>query len=191
MPESLKTKRIAILVTDGFEQVELIEPRRSLERAGGETHIVSPSRDNVRGWHYKKWGKQFIVDRPLEDVNPQDYDALLLPGGVMNPDKLRLIPAAIGFVKEFVHAVKPIAAICHAPWILINASGVDGKNITSWGSVKIDLINAGAKWVDEEVVRDGQLVTSRKPDDIPAFNKAMIALFSESRGRAKETVGVR
>jgi len=187
----LKGLKVAILVANGFEQDEMTKPRDALKQAGAQVALISPEEGKVKGWKHTEWGDEFPVEVSLDDANADEYDALLLPGGVMNPDKLRLIPAAIGFVKEFVHAVKPIAAICHAPWILINAGGVDGKNITSWGSVKIDLINAGAKWVDEEVVRDGQLMTSRKPDDIPAFNKAMIALFSESRGRAKETVGVR
>jgi protease I len=187
----LKGLKVAILVANGFEQDEMTKPREALERAGAQVTLVSPEEGKVKGWKHTEWGDEFPVEVSLDDARADEYDALLLPGGVMNPDKLRLIPAAIGFVKEFVHAVKPIAAICHAPWILINAGGVDGKDITSWGSVKIDLINAGAKWVDEEVVRDGQLVTSRKPDDIPAFNKAMIALFAESKGRAKGTMNVR
>jgi protease I len=182
----LKTKRIAILVTDGFEQVELTEPRRALERAGGETHIVSPGRDNVRGWHYKKWGKQFIIDRPLEDVNPQDYDALLLPGGVMNPDRLRVNKQAVAFVRHFVENRKPIAAICHGPWTLIEANAVSGRTLTSWPSLKTDIQNAGGTWVDQEVVIDHGLVTSRKPEDLPKFNSAMVAEFAKSASESAD-----
>ena len=188
MSTELKGLKVAILVANGFEQDEMTKPREALERAGARVALISPEEGKVKGWKHTQWGDEFPVDVSLDDAKPDEYDALLLPGGVMNPDTLRQIPAAIGFVKEFVHAVKPIAAICHGPWMLINAEGVAGRKLTSWGSIKIDLINAGAKWVDEEVVRDGQLVTSRKPDDIPAFNKAMIALFTESRGLAKGTV---
>jgi protease I len=186
MPDSLKTRRIAILVTDGFEQVELTEPRKALERAGGETHIVSPSRDTVRGWHYKKWGKLFVVDRPLEDINPQDYDALLLPGGVMNPDKLRTNKDAVAFVRHFVDNQKPIAAICHGPWTLVEANAVSGRTLTSWPSLKTDIQNAGGIWVDQEVVVDRGLVTSRKPEDLPKFNSAMVAEFAKDLGESTQ-----
>jgi protease I len=187
MTAALKTKRVAILVTDGFEQVELTEPRKALERAGAETHIVSPSRDTVRGWNSKKWGKQFTVDRALGDVNPHDYDALLLPGGVMNPDRLRMMKAAVGFVRHFVENEKPIAAICHGPWTLIEARAVSGRTLTSWPSLRTDIENAGGNWVDQEVVVDRGIVTSRKPDDLPRFNAAMIDEFRKNGSGSSET----
>ena len=177
MTASLKTKRVAILVTDGFEQVELTEPRKALERAGAETHVVSPSRDTVRAWNQKKWGKQFVVDRALGDVNPQDYDALLLPGGVMSPDRLRMNREAVNFVRHFVDNHKPIAAICHGPWTLLETRAPSGRTMTSWPSLKTDIQNAGGTWVDQEVVVDRGIVTSRKPEDIPKFNSAMIEEF--------------
>ncbi len=170
--------KIAILVTDGFEQVELIEPRKALEAEGANTQIVSPKTGTVRGWKTKDWGDELPVDVGLGSAKPEDFDALLLPGGVMNPDKLRLEPKAIAFVKHFVDTAKPIAAICHGPWTLIDAGGVKGRRMTSWPSLQTDLKNAGANWSDKEVVEDHNLVTSRKPDDIPAFNRAAIALFA-------------
>jgi protease I len=176
--ESLQGKKIAILVTDGFEQVELTEPRKALDQAGAKTAIVSPAEGKVKGWNHTEWGDKLPVDVPLQQANPKDYDALLLPGGVMNPDKLRMDPAAVRFVKSFVDAGKPIAAICHGPWTLIEAGGVRGKKMTSWPSLQTDLKNAGANWVDQQVVNDGNLVTSRKPDDIPAFNQEMVKLFA-------------
>jgi protease I len=177
MTASLKTKRVAILVTDGFEQVEMTEPRKALERAGAETHIVSPAKDTVRAWNHKKWGKQYVVDRALGDVNPQDYDALLLPGGVMSPDRLRMNKEAVSFVRHFVENRKPIAAICHGPWALLEANAVRGRTVTSWPSLKTDIQNAGGTWVDQEVVVDRGIVTSRKPEDISRFNAAMIEEF--------------
>lgn len=179
MPNQLNGKKIAILVTDGFEQVEMTDPKKALETAGAETFIISPSKNKVKGWQHTQWGDEFSVDKELETTHPEDFDALVLPGGVMNPDKLRLNEKAVNFVKTFITNNKPIAAICHGPWTLINADGVKGRTLTSWPSIKVDLINAGAKWIDQEVVRDGKLVTSRKPDDIPAFNKTMIELFGE------------
>ena len=185
---TLQGKKVAILVADGFEQVELLEPRKALDQAGAETEVVSPARGKVKGWNLKEWGKEVPVDVPLDSASADDYDALLLPGGVMNPDHLRMIPKAVEFVKRFVDSEKPIAAICHGPWTLIEAGAVRGRTITSWPSLKTDLGNAGAKWVDREVIRDRQLVTSRKPDDIPAFNREMIQLFGEkARGRRVES----
>src|SRR5207237_4882149 len=165
----------------GFEQVELIKPRKALDKIGAKTEIVSPQEGQVRGWNIKKWGKFVAVDTPLDSVDPASYDALLLPGGVMNPDKLRVNPKAVAFVKAFVAAGKPIAAICHGPWTLIEAEAVRGRRVTSWPSLKTDLRNAGANWVDEECVVDNGLVTSRKPADIPAFNQKMIEEFAEGR----------
>ena len=185
MPDAnLHGIRVAILATDGFEQVELIEPRKALDHAGAQTKVVSPKSDKIKGWNSKEWGNEVPVDLSLKSANPEDFDALLLPGGVMNPDHLRMDPEAVSFVRHFVDQAKPIAAICHGPWTLIEAGGVNGKNMTSWPSVKTDLKNAGANWEDKEVIRDGRLVTSRKPDDIPAFNREMIRLFSEESRHA-------
>ena len=181
MEKNLKGLKVAILVADGFEQVEMTEPKKALDQAGAQTFVISPSKGKVKGWDSKQWGNEFPIDKELNQANPEDYDALLLPGGVMNPDTLRMNPRAVAFVKHFIEEDKPIAAICHGPWTLINAEGVEGKTMTSWPSIKIDLINAGAHWVDQQVVKDGHLVTSRKPDDIPAFNTAMIELFSQTR----------
>jgi protease I len=175
---NLQGKKVAILVTDGFEQVELLEPREALDEAGATTTIVSPKDDKVKGWDKKEWGKEVAVDMPLSSADPQDFDALLLPGGVMNPDHLRMDPQAVQFVKQFVDDRKPIAAICHGPWTLVEAGAVRGRTMTSWPSLKTDLKNAGAHWVDAEVIVDEQFVTSRKPDDIPVFNREMIQLFS-------------
>jgi protease I len=176
--DTLKGKRVAILVADGFEQAELIEPRKALDEAGATTQVVSPADSKVKGWNHTEWGKEVPVDVKLESAKAEDYHALLLPGGVMNPDHLRMNPKAVEFVKKFVEDRKPIAAICHGPWTLIEADGVRGHTITSWPSLKTDLKNAGATWVDKEVVADGRLITSRKPDDIPAFNREMIRVFS-------------
>jgi protease I len=181
MAENLIGKRVAILVADGFEQVELTEPKKALEEAGAVTKIVSPEEGEVRGFKHTDWGDKFPVDVALEDADCKDYDALLLPGGVMNPDKLRIIPKAIAFIKGFRKAGKPIASICHGPWTLIEADMVRGRTITSWPSLKTDLRNAGAMWVDKEVVVDDGIVTSRNPDDIPAFNEKMIEEFAEGR----------
>jgi protease I len=177
MNKQIKDVKVAILVANGFEQSELAEPKKALDQAGAKTFIVSPIKGKVKGWKEKQWGDEFSVDKELNQANPEEYDALLLPGGVMNPDTLRMDPAAIAFVKHFIDEHKPIAAICHGPWTLIDADGVADKTLTSWPSIKTDLVNAGANWVDKEVVKDGNLVTSRKPDDIPAFNKVMIETF--------------
>ena len=171
--------RVAILVTDGFEQVELTEPKSALEAAGAETRIVSPKDDQVRGWNFTNWGAKFPVDLKLDGAKPEDFDALLLPGGVINPDALRIEPKAVAFVKAFFDAGKPVASICHGPWTIIETGAVRGRRMTSWPSLKNDLKNAGADWVDEEVTVDRNLVTSRKPADIPAFNAKMIELFSQ------------
>ena len=181
MEKRIQGLKIAILVADGFEQSEMTEPKKALEQAGAKTVIISPVKGKVKGWKNKTWGDEFPVEEALQQANAEDFDALLLPGGVMNPDTLRMDAAAIKFIKSFVDADKPIAAICHGPWTLINAGGVKGKKITSWPSIKTDLINAGAQWVDQEVSVDQNLVTSRKPDDIPAFNLAMIELLEQSR----------
>lgn len=176
----LNGKRVAMLVADGFEQVEMTEPRRALEAAGASVEIVSPRAGRVKGWETQEWGDDFEVDVVLSSADAEDYDALVLPGGVMNPDKLRAMPEARAFVRAFAENGKPIAAICHGPWTLIDAGLADGKKMTSWPSLETDLVNAGATWVNQEVVVDGLLVTSRKPDDIPAFNREMVALIART-----------
>ena len=187
MENELKGLKVAILVTDGFEQVELVKPRIALDLAGAETQIVSPKPDRVRGWNFREWGEEFPVEEPLALAKPDDFDALLLPGGVMNPDALRMQPKAVAFVKAFFDAGKPVAVICHGPWTVIEAGAARGRRIASWPSLKTDLTNAGAQWVDEEVVVDGTLVSSRKPDDLPAFNKAMVATFARARREQKRS----
>lgn len=179
MKESLSGKHVAILVTDGFEQVELEEPRRALVEAGATTSIVSPRETKVRAWDEDDFGDEFDVDLPLRRAAAAKFDALLLPGGVRSPDELRTNPEAVAFVREFFAAGKPVAAICHGPQLLIEADVVEGRKVTSFPSVRRDLINAGANWVDEPVVTDRGLVTSRKPDDIPDFNTKMIEEFAE------------
>lgn len=184
MSESLHGKKIAILATDGFEQVELTEPKKALEEAGAKTEVISPKSGEIRGWKFKEWGDAVNVDKTLDQAKVQDYDALVLPGGVINPDHLRMEPRAVSFVRDFVQTGRPVAAICHGPWTLVEADVVRGKTFTSWPSVKTDLKNAGAKWVDKEVATDGQFISSRKPDDIPAFSKAIIQAVSQE-GRLK------
>jgi protease I len=182
---NLQGTRVAILVTDGFEQVELLEPRKALDDAGATTMVVSPKDSKVKGWNHTEWGQEVPVDIPLKSAKAEDFDALLLPGGVINPDKLRMIPEAVQFVKGFIDGGKPVAAICHGPWTLVEAGAVLGRAVTSWPSLKTDLKNAGANWVDKEVVRDRKLVTSRKPDDIPAFNREMIQMLAEESAQAR------
>lgn len=184
--QQLNGLKVAILATDGVEQVELLQPREALQNAGAQTQVVSPKSGKIKGWDHTKWGQEIPVDVELNQANPQDFDALLLPGGVQNPDKLRMEPKAVQFVKAFFQAGKPVAAICHAPWTILEAGEAKGLRITSWPSLKTDLKNAGAEWVDEEMVRDRNLVSSRKPDDIPAFNRGMIELFSEAKSSRKK-----
>ena len=173
----IKGKKVAILVADGFEQVEMTEPRKALDAAGARTFIVSTATGKVQGWKHFDKAESFKVDVPIRDADADDFDALLLPGGVANPDQLRTEPKAVAFVREFFEAHKPVAAICHGPWTLIDAGVVRGRHVTSWPSLKTDLTNAGAKWSDEEVVVDRDLVSSRKPQDLPAFNREMLAAF--------------
>ena len=174
-------KTIAILATDGFEEVELTSPKEALEKEGWTTHIISPKGSKIKAWASTDWGKEYNVDKKLSEVKVSDYDALLLPGGVINPDKLRLVDEALTFVKDFFDANKPVAAICHGPQTLINAKVVAGKKMTSFPSIQQDLINAGAKWEDSEVVEDNGLITSRNPDDLPAFNKKMIEIIKNQK----------
>jgi protease I len=178
---------VAILVADGFEQDELLKPREALDEAGAETSVVSPAEGKVKGEKHNKPGRSVKVDVPLSQANPKDYDALLLPGGLQNPDTLRMNEAAVRFVKSFFDDHKPVAAICHGPWSLVEAGVVRGRRMTSYPSIKTDLRNAGAEWVDEEVVVDNGLVTSRKPDDIPAFNAKMIEEFAEGKHEGQKT----
>jgi protease I len=174
----IKGRRVAVLATDGVEQVELTEPVKALREAGAKVDVISPKDGDIQGMNHHDMGDKLKVDVGLKDARADDYDALVLPGGVANPDTLRTIPEAVSFVKSFLGAQKPIAAICHGPWTLIDAGGVKGKRVTSWPSLKQDLTNAGASWSDEPVVKDKLLVTSRKPDDLPQFNRAMIELFA-------------
>jgi protease I len=183
MAQELKDLRVAILAENGFEQSELIEPRKALDAAGARTSVVSPQSGMIRGWSHTDWGESVPVDVALDEAKPDDYDALLLPGGVMNPDRLRMQPKAVAFVKAFFDAGKPVGAICHGPWLVIEAGAARGRQMTSWPSLQTDLRNAGADWVDRESVVDGNLVTSRKPEDIPAFNSAVIEQFSKARSR--------
>lgn len=184
---SLKGKKIAILATDGFEQSELFEPKEALEKAGAEVEVVSINKGEIKGWRKGDWGRICAVDKVLDDATPEDYDGLMIPGGVMNPDKLRNEVKAVQFVQGFVDTQKPIAAICHGPQVLIETGYVTGKTMTSWPSLKTDLINAGANWVDREVVVDHGLITSRKPEDIPAFNKKMIEEFIDGIHGSRQT----
>jgi protease I len=183
MSASLKGRRIAILATDGVEQVELTEPQKALKAAGAEVSVVSLKAGSIQGMNHAEKADSIKVDATLAEVSPEQFDGLVLPGGVANPDYLRADKQAVAFVRGFARAGKPIAAICHGPWTLIEADAVRGRKLTSWPSLQTDLRNAGAHWVDEPVVRDGMLVTSRKPDDLPQFNEAVAALFSEGGQR--------
>jgi protease I len=175
---NLQAQRVAVLATDGVEQVELTTPVEALRKAGAEVHVVAPRSGSITSFEHHDPSDSIEVDHNLSEVDASDYDALVLPGGVINPDALRIDDQAVGFVRSFVESDKPIAAICHGPWTLIEAGAVNGRRMTSWPSLQTDLSNAGADWVDEEVVIDGNLVTSRKPDDLPAFTRAAIDLFA-------------
>jgi protease I len=188
MARKLDGKKVAILVTDGFEQVEMTKPREALDEAGAETKIVSLKPGKIQGMHHADKGDKFDVDLTLDEARPEEFDALLIPGGLMNPDALRSNDDALEFTRHFFREGKPVAAICHGPWVLIDAGVVRGRTLTSWPAIKNDVKNAGGKWVNEEVVVDNGLVTSRKPDDIPAFNKKMIEEFCEGRREAMATV---
>lgn len=178
---SIQNKKVAVLATDGFEQSELETPVQALKDAGANVEIVSLKSGNIKGWDGKDWGREVSVDKTVESVKAGDYDALVLPGGVMNPDTLRTDKNAVSFISEFMNAGKPVAAICHGPWTLIEAEAVKGRKVTSWPSLRKDLENAGATWVDEEVVTDNGLVTSRNPGDLPAFCRKMIEEIAEGR----------
>jgi protease I len=191
MSSQLNGKKVAILVAEGFEQVEMTQPRQAAKAAGAGTDLVSPEAGKVRAFQHDKPGDEFPVDVPLDRANADDYDALVLPGGVMNPDKLRMNDRAVRFVRSFFDAGKPVAAICHGPWTLIEADVVRGRTLTSYPSLKTDLRNAGANWVDREVVVDNGLVTSRNPGDLPAFNRKMVEEFAEGAHKGQRpAVGV-
>jgi len=179
MAHQLSGKTIAILATDGFEEVELTEPRKALEEAGAETHIIAPENDTIKAWDHDSWSDSYDVDVNLEEAQSDNYDGLFLPGGVLNPDKLRTYQSAVQFASDFLHEGKPLAAICHGPQLLIETGELEGRKMTSYHSVKTDLINAGVNWVDQEVVVDRGLTTSRSPDDIPAFNDKIIEEYQE------------
>jgi protease I len=181
----LRGKKIAILATDGFEQSELVEPRQNLEDAGAKVEILSIHDGKIKGWNKTDWGSTVTVDRLVNDAKPADYDALVLPGGVMNPDHLRMSRPAVSFVREFAQSGKPVAAICHGPWTLIEAGVAKGHAMTSWPSLQTDLTNAGANWVDREVVTDANFITSRKPEDIPAFSQAIVQTIVQSSSLAR------
>jgi protease I len=186
MSDNLKGKRIAILATDGVEQVELIEPKKALEAAGATTDVISPKDGKIKGWDHTEWGQEIPVDVNLKSAGQNHYDALVLPGGVMNPDHLRMEPAAVQFVKSFFDTGKPVGAICHGPWLLVEADVIRGRKLTSWPSLRTDIRNAGGEWTDQEVVTDHGLVTSRKPADIPAFNRKIIEEFAEGKHAAQQ-----
>jgi protease I len=175
--------RVAILADDGFEEAELKDPRKALDVAGAETSVVSPKEGKIRGWKSKDWGDKVKVDLPLGNASADQFDALLLPGGVMNADQLRMNSQAVAFVRSFFTAGKPVAVICHAPWEVLETGYAKGRRMTSWPSLETDLINAGAIWLDEEAVVDGNMVSSRKPDDLPAFNSEMVKLFASRQKR--------
>jgi protease I len=186
MNQQLQGKTIAILVDNGFEQVELTDPRQALAEAGAKTHIVSPQSDTVRGWQHTEWGDTMTVDVTLDQADPSQYDGLVLPGGVMNPDNLRTNPRVLEFVRSCFNANKPIATICHGPWTLIDAGVIQGYSITSYPSIKTDLKNAGAQWVDQEVVVDRGIISSRRPADLPAFNQAMLNEFASEHSSERQ-----
>lgn len=179
MENTLRSKKVAILATHGFEDSELRSPKEALEQAGATTHVVSLESGTINGWRNGGWNGSIDVDRTVDEATSEDYDALLIPGGVMNPDKLRADPDAVAFVKGFFDRKRPVAAICHGPWVLAEADVLKGRKITSYKSIRTDLINAGAKWVDQEVVVDDGLVTSRSPEDLPAFNAKLVEEVAE------------
>jgi protease I len=185
LAHELNGRTIAILATDGFEQSELTEPKRALEEAGATVHVIAPKPGTIRGWDKTDWGEEVAVDLELDRARPESYDGLVLPGGQINPDKLRIEPQAVTFAHAFFEAGKPVGAICHGPWLLVEADVVRGRQVTSWPSLRTDLKNAGAEWVDRAVVVDQGLVTSRKPGDLPAFNAKLIEAFAEGRHRGQ------
>ncbi|MED5526313.1 MAG: type 1 glutamine amidotransferase domain-containing protein [Pseudomonadota bacterium] len=187
MANRLNNRKVAVLVADGFEQIELTSPIEALEEAGAKVEVIAPSPGQVKGWQHDHWGDRFDVSYCLNDGDPEDYDALLLPGGVMNPDTLRNDTRAVRFARHFFDAGKPVAAICHGPQLLVETGALTGRTMTSYSSIKTDLKNAGVRWEDREVVTDQGLVTSRSPDDLPAFNRKMVEEFAEGKHRGQRT----
>lgn len=181
MARDIKDKKVAILTENGFEEVELTSPMNALEQAGATVHIISPQKDKVKAWNHDHWSIELPVDKNLGEANPEDYDMLVLPGGVLNPDKLRLNKEAVSFAQHFLEQAKPLAAICHGPQTLIETGMLDGRTMTSYWAIKTDLVNAGVNWQDKEVVVDNGLVTSRSPQDLEAFNRKMIEELSEGQ----------
>lgn len=186
MAGKLDGKKVAILVENGFEESELMEPKKAIEQAGAKALIVSPVTGKVRGWKNGNWSGEIAVDVPLTDARVEDFDALVLPGGVINPDKLRTSTTAVALVRAFYQAKKPIASVCHGPWMLVEADAVRGRRVTSWPSLQTDLRNAGADWVDEEVVTDQGIVTSRRPEDLPAFTRKLVEEIAEGRHEKRQ-----
>ena len=184
MARKLDGKKVAILVADGFEQVEMTKPREALDEAGAETKIVSLKSGKIQGMNHADKGDKFEVDLTVNEARPEEFDALLIPGGLYNPDSMRMNEKVLAFSRHFFREGKPVAAICHGPQVLVSADLVRGRKMTSWPAIQVDMRNAGARWVDEEVVVDNGLVSSRKPDDIPAFNTKMIEEFAEGRHKA-------
>lgn len=184
MDKKMQGVKVAVLLCDGFEEVEMVKPRAALKKAGAEVFLITPNANQVKAWNHDHWTKKYSVDVKLEKANPADYDMVLLPGGVINPDKLRTSKEAIRFIAHFFKNKKIIAAICHGPWTLIETGQIKGKKMTSYHSIKSDMINAGAKWQNKKVVIDDLLITSRQPSDIPAFNKAMIDTFTKKNKNA-------
>lgn len=178
---NLKGKKVAILTESGFEEIELSSPKEALEKAGATVHIISPQPEKVKGWNHDHWTTEWKVDVPVSKANPEEYDALVIPGGVLNPDKLRLNKDAVSFARSFLEAAKPVAAICHGPQLLIETGLLNQREVTSYHSIRTDMENAGANWVDKEVVVDNGLVTSRSPEDLPAFNKKMLEEIAEGQ----------
>lgn len=185
MTRNIKGKKVAVLTENGFEEVELTSPKRVLEEAGAIVHIISPQKDKVKAWNHDHWSIELPVDVPLSEARPEDYDALLLPGGVLNPDQLRLNKEAVAFAQHFLEQAKPLAAICHGPQLLIETGMINGREMTSYHSVQTDLKNAGVMWVDREVVVDNGLVTSRSPEDLEAFNRKMVEEITEGKHATK------
>ena len=185
MSTNLQGKKVAILATDGFEQVELTEPQKALQAAGATVHVISPKAGEIKGGKLTDWGETTKVDKLLSEAKATESDALVLPGGQINPDKLRTEPAAVAFVTDFFHSGKPIGAICHGPWMLVEAGVLKHRTLTSWPSIRTDIRNAGGHWVDEEVITDQNLTTSRKPDDLPAFNKRLIEEIAKGKSATK------
>jgi len=180
MPEPLKGRKVAFIATDGVEQVELTDPWNAVKNAGGEVKLISVKGGEIQAFNHDEKGDRFKVDAEVSAVNVRDYDALVIPGGTKSPDRLRTNPAAVTFVREFMDADKPVAAICHGPWLLVEAGALKGRTITSWPSLRTDITNAGGEWVDKQVQVDQKLLTSRKPEDLPAFSSKLVAMLSDA-----------